>query len=446
NLIEDSEEVLYTIPEGLKPERYKIFLTISDEDGNKRVFTKEFVVKSLDIAGDYVLAGLKSDDDTGSSSTDNITNKANSLTILGTAPASEDLKLVILNNSLGFSDSIDCTASADGNVEVLLDLADDLEDGLYTLQMVSAVDPSKASSSMFLVIDTTLPVLTFRKDSVDFAGELDDSFVRADETVLDLEILGFDSYLAGAHSVTVTAKDRSGNQGSLVGTVTVADPEVATLANPGFEDGTGLANNNYSSTGGNAPGWFIQASVRRTRLSWRSTDTLEGIGPFRIDDRTFADYFYCYVRSDPEDATGNQGNILWFSETINCGWSEAAQNFYTRSWGSASQKNIKVYKGVTYKFSAYTMNGNGSGSRTNPNPAAGIKVQSSEESSPISDAVIASTANTANWIKLEVEFTPTEDGFVDVILEKYNKSAENDDGGWTHFDEANLEIVDVPRV
>ncbi|MBN2653335.1 MAG: fibronectin type III domain-containing protein [Spirochaetales bacterium] len=390
------------------------------------------------VSGDYLVLGLDPSDDTGYLNNDSYTSEVNDIWIWVEGPADSEISLILYEDNLGFVYDFPAVVDSSGSVSIEMTFDQDLVDGEYSVVLYSR-DLEYSSDPLVMVVDTTSPEILLTQPNINFGAVFDSSFFTSNEDVVDFYTDGLDLNVAGLQSYSLNCVDKAGNVGTFSGQITVNNPTVVNLVNRGFEDGVGLPNWNFSSTGGDAPGWQIDAHAYLVYIGWTGVESQQSSGPFRRDERSWANYFYCYVRRDSADATGSAGNILWFCDSNSCGGS----CWYARSWGTARQKMFKVYKNVTYKFSAYLMNGGSD----NPSPPSGIRVQASEGHgsmvlSPSSNNYIVSNAsrNDGVWELVEITFSPDRDGYVDLILEKYNKSGDRD-GGWTHFDQSNFEIV-----
>jgi len=213
---------------------------------------------------------LAEDDDTGSSNTDNITNKTSGLTITGTAEAGSTVELFDGNTSLGT-----VTASATGTFTMDITLAE----GTHAIRAIAtdiAGNKSAGSTALNITVDTTAPATV---TALDLAAA-DDTGVSSEDNITNktsgLTITGttdagavvelfngtaslgkatagtdgkFTLDIAlpeGTHNITATATDIAGNVSEassalpiIVDTTAPSAPTQLTLAP---EDDTGPSN------------------------------------------------------------------------------------------------------------------------------------------------------------------------------------------------------------
>lgn len=470
---------------GMPAEEYTIVLTITDASGNTRVFAKDFFVQEADNTDDYQMHSILEANDSGTVG-DNITNINNDITVIGLGLPDANVEFLFMLDGQLAIPAIAATTAADGTVQTVVTKAGGLADGIYEVYLKNAAE-DKRSRAMYVTIDTKAPTLSwFNNDEAldnNFTVAFADTTIayskfKADEGITSKTFTGnyptaqaaegFDRLIAGTQTLEITATDLAGNAATpITRTLTVSDPIAPkALLNKGFEDGTGLPNNGYNAAGGDAPNWEIDLNLRykynttheETALSSSTFDP--GTNQFRLTWSNWSKYFFAYVRNGYEEPNttppNTNNNIFWFSEPFNAGYDgkNVHSCWYTKVWGTVKQSGFAVTEGVTYRLSAWVMNGT---ANRPANGATSVKVSGPEameftytthsditEQTGLSVIESISAEGTDVWEQMILTFTPKQSGTIDVMVEK--KNAGGNEGCWTHLDNVDFVEHHIPRV
>jgi len=259
--------ITVNVPEGTN----SITVTATDASGNTSIASAPLeVIVDLTAPAAPISLDLAAADDTGSSSTDNVTGQAQNLTISGLAEPGSSVELFSGTTSLGTG-----TAGADGRFTIDVTLPEGASN--VTARATDAAgNAGPASAALTITVDQTAPAVPTGlalTEASDTGSSNSDNFTGIGE---DLRITGtaeigstisllangvviatsgttatgsfrFDIDLPdGATSLTATAADQFGNTSAatapLVVTVDTTAPEAPAGLNLAAEDDTGTAN------------------------------------------------------------------------------------------------------------------------------------------------------------------------------------------------------------
>lgn len=339
-----SEEAIFELKGGLQAEEYKVVLVITDIDGFKRVFAKQFIVSFREVDSSLVIERIPATDDTGISDNDLVTSKNSGLTFVGTATRGSSVDVKIINASAGFAQSWPADVSGEGVVTALV--PDTLADGSYEAVLIYSGQGESSSLPIYLMIDTQAPVLNWKNELPPASsfnwGDAVDSFGKAtaDEQIVQWSATGnydaapvlnnFDSYTSGAQTLNLTGIDTAGNASApITRGLTMGEPDIAEKAvDGGFAAGTG------SELG---PVWTLRGSGRQfySLISEEWGGWLDSTPGGLLD--------YGGSKWDGLLA-GRSGEAMLFSAT----YQTDGTKWISRTRGHAWQ-TITVQKGVTYR-------------------------------------------------------------------------------------------------
>lgn len=276
-----------------------------------------------------------------------------------------------------------------------------------------------------------------------------------------------DTRVPGTYETVYYGEDTAGNRSyRFTRIVRILPPPEADVKNPSFEDYTPAIGEVDKDTN-EVVGWQFENvrgfMVNGTYSSWGESYT--GVGPYAYSGR------YASANFAEATAKGSAG----FSSAFMCGMIKTAEeekdplvgvvvinfaNYYTRTVGSIVQKKIFVYADVTYKLSLdfmYQIYASSQDfdfiiSRSDASPSLRLTgktyksdgtVQNVNNGTQISRYVSTRSLNREGlWNLVELEFTPSQDGYIDLRFTKTDIGSGSDRNGTeTWLD--NVRIVPV---
>jgi len=309
---------IWTIDIGLAEGTHLINARQTDTAGNVSSASGNLSVTVDSTASAPSIPDLASDDDTGASNTDNITNTTTGLTFSGTAENNASIEIFNGAASLG-------TTTADGSGNWTIDLA--LGAGTYSINAVQtdpAGNTSVASGNLPLAIDTTNPVIS----SVSPA-----SSANVNSTLVSYTF----SEICGTASITWARISGSPDSGS---------PHVQALTgselNAGAHSNVTIANNPSL-----VDGTHYDMSFNCADLTGNNADTVTST------DISFSDSPLTIVSAETMD-TDNDGKIdtyrIAFNKSVNDstfpGYIANSLGTVTSNWLVAGYINVRLIHGT----------------------------------------------------------------------------------------------------
>lgn len=462
DVVKTCEEEVFSLPDGLFAEDYKVILTITDAEGNTKSFGKNFTIKPLEV---LKVTGLLPDHDTGVSSSDMVTRTNQGLKLLcETETPNAAVTLVMEDTVSSYKKSYAATTDENGAFYLFLEDSAPFADSEYQIRFYRDAKPKNKSRWTPLVIDTTQPVLEWVNELPvgGFEYGADPAELRlvraAGEDKLDETSIvsgaGTDSFnarLAGVQAIAAYACDLAGNRSDTLSRDVTVNGAVHELV-----DGGGFVGADNMI----AENWFLGAKGYQDPTNamqphvWGPWVESEFGGVLKNIVENYATDLIWRTQHDGKSCIQFQGGLKTAGGLF-------GEHWLTRVQGHAYQ-TIPVYAGVTYRVSVSAKFGGGGRASWNS-----LMVRSSDASltfvepydAPLSQEpdfgvdglstriarIKAEDPGAMDWGTLSVDFTPESDGFVYVgVIKSDIDDGSNPNNGASYFSDLSVVGIDWP--
>lgn len=275
-------------------------------------------------------------------------------------------------------------------------------------------------------------------------GEVDITSILTDSGWTQGAPASYDEYRkVGDYTSNFSVTDQNGTVSlPKLGTASILPPNAPVVINGDFE----------SSIGANATGWQWVAAggycVKGTWSAWSNTSGGIDGSPAAIGGE------FAITLGSVVDCTNNI-NMGGFNVTPSTGVdgpSKAAfmasggktadgsfftpSSYVSRTRGRLEQRDILVYKDVTYTLTGKTWLANGANKSMNNS----LKVSGD----CLAEPVVSPASEHTIWVDHSVDFTPTVDGVVAIEFSKSDISGGNRDAPGSYFDDAAISVTRYP--